>query len=84
MPNTDPTPTVLGEAQWKWLEEQLQVPAEVRLIGSSIQVVAEDHGWEKWTNFPHERERLFTPDPRHEGRPASCSSAATATSPSCR
>jgi alkaline phosphatase D len=21
--------------------------------------VAEDHGWEKWMNFPHERERLF-------------------------
>jgi alkaline phosphatase D len=57
--NTDPTTTILGEAQWRWLGEQLRVPAEVRLLVSSIQVVAEDHGFEKWMNFPHERERLF-------------------------
>lgn len=35
------------------------MPAELRLLGSSIQVVAEDHGWEKWMNIPHERDRLF-------------------------
>ncbi len=58
-PNPDPTTTMLGEDQWRWLEEQLRTPAEVRLIASSIQVVAEDHGWEKWMNLPHERERLF-------------------------
>src|SRR5262249_8359183 len=59
VPNTDKTSTMLGEAQWKWLEEQLRVPARVRLLVSSIQVVAEDHGHEKWANLPHERERLF-------------------------
>jgi alkaline phosphatase D len=59
LPNSDPKATMLGEAQWKWLEEQLRVPAEVRLAVSSIQVVAEDHGWEKWMNLPHERNRLF-------------------------
>ena len=58
-PNPDPTTTMLGEDQWRWLEEQLRTPAEVRLIASSIQVVAEDHGWEKWANLPHERERLY-------------------------
>ncbi len=57
--NPDPTTTVLGEAQWRWLAEQLRVPAEVRLLASSIQVVAKDHGWEKWMNFPHERDRLL-------------------------
>jgi alkaline phosphatase D len=57
--NTDPKSTILGEVQWKWLGEQLKVPAEVRLLISSIQVVAEDHGWEKWMNFPHERARLY-------------------------
>ena len=56
----DPTTTILGEAQWRWLGEQLRVPAEVRLLVSSIQVVAEDHGFEKWMNFPHEREKLYT------------------------
>src|SRR5262245_53217116 len=58
--NKDPDATILGEDQWRWLAEQLKVPAEVRIIASSIQVVAEDHGWEKWMNFPRERERLFT------------------------
>lgn len=35
-PNTDKDATVLGEAQWKWLAEQLKVPAELRLIGSGV------------------------------------------------
>lgn len=50
---------MLGEAQWAWLEARLQEPAELRLLVSSIQVVAEDHGWEKWQNLPAERARLF-------------------------
>ncbi len=58
-PNADPAATILGDDQWKWLEEQLKVPAELRLIGSSIQVLAEDHASEKWMNFPRERDRLF-------------------------
>ena len=58
-PRRDPEATLLGAAQWEWLERQLRKPARVRLIGSSIQVVANDHHWEKWGNFPHERERLF-------------------------
>jgi alkaline phosphatase D len=58
-PILDPAKTMLGKEQWAWLKEQLQVPAEIRLIASSIQVVAKDHGWEKWMNFPLERERLY-------------------------
>jgi alkaline phosphatase D len=57
--NTDPEATMLGDAQWRWLEAQLRAPAEVRIIASSIQVVPEDHGSEKWMNLPRERERLF-------------------------
>src|SRR5262245_17506926 len=57
--NTDPEATILGPEQWKWLGEQLRVPAQVRLIGSSIQLVAEDHGFEKWMNFPLERQRFL-------------------------
>jgi alkaline phosphatase D len=57
--NPDPTTTILGDAQWHWLGEQLRAPAELRLLVSSIQVVPEDHGFEKWMNFPHERARLF-------------------------
>jgi alkaline phosphatase D len=55
----DPKATLLGETQWKWLEEQLKVPAEVRLIGSSVQFVPEDHPFEKWGNIPHERDRFL-------------------------
>jgi alkaline phosphatase D len=57
--NTKPGATMLGEEQWKWLEEQLKQPAELRLIGSGIQVLSEDHPFEKWMNFPRERERLY-------------------------
>jgi alkaline phosphatase D len=55
VPSTDTTSSsMLGEAQWTWLEAQLRQPAEVRLLVSSIQVIAEEHGWEKWANLPHE------------------------------
>ncbi len=58
-PGSDTSVTMLGEAQWKWLGKQLKEPADVRLLVSSIQVIAEDHGFEKWANLPHERQRLF-------------------------
>ena len=57
---TDPGATILGEKQWAWLEEQLRIPAQIRIIGSSIQVVDEDTTGETWANFPLERKRLFT------------------------
>ena len=59
VPNTDPTATMLGRGPVEVAGGAAEEPAELRLIGSSIQVVAEDHGFEKWANFPHERERLF-------------------------
>jgi alkaline phosphatase D len=58
LPDADPTKTMLGEAQWRWLAEQLKQPADVRLIVSGIQVVVEGHGWERWGNFPLEQQRL--------------------------
>lgn len=58
-PNNDPKATMLGEAQWKWLEKQLKVPAELRIIGSGVQVIPNEHGSEMWGNFPLERKRLF-------------------------
>ncbi|XZE54730.1 alkaline phosphatase D family protein [Planctomycetaceae bacterium SH139] len=51
--------TMLGEAQWKWLEQQLRQPAELRIIGSSIQVLSNDHPFEKWGNMPREQARLY-------------------------
>jgi alkaline phosphatase D len=52
--------TILGEEQWRWLERQLSQPADLRIIASSIQVLAEHHGWESWANFPHEQRRLLS------------------------
>ena len=57
-PDADPAKTMLGEAQWAWLEEQLRAPADPRLVVSSIQVLAEGHSYERWGNLPTERERL--------------------------
>lgn len=51
--------TLIGEPQWTWLEDQLRKPADVRIIASSIQVVASEHGWEGWCNFPAEQQRLY-------------------------
>ena len=59
IPNQDRSSTMLGPAQWAWLSEQLSRPAEVRLLISSIQVLAQDHGWERWDALPHERTKLF-------------------------
>jgi alkaline phosphatase D len=59
LPDATPSKTMLGEAQWRWLEAQLREPAQVRLIVSGVQVVAEGHGWERWGNLPLERERLY-------------------------
>ncbi len=57
--NPDPEARLLGDAQWHWLAEQLLQPADLRLIVSGIQVIPDQHCWEKWGNFPHERARLF-------------------------
>jgi alkaline phosphatase D len=59
LPDDDPAKTMLGEAQWAWLADRLEEPAEIRLVVSSIQVLAEGHGWERWGNFPRERQRLY-------------------------
>lgn len=59
IPDEAETAEMLGAAQWKWLEDQLKQPADIRIIASSIQVIAQDHGWEKWMNMPRQREKLF-------------------------
>jgi len=58
-PTQDQNSTILGEEQWRWLETEFQKPANFRILVSSIQVLPEQHGFEKWANFPHERKRLL-------------------------
>lgn len=59
VPDTDPAKTMLGDAQWAWLAEELKKPAELRLLVSSIQVIADGHGWEAWRTLPLERDKLY-------------------------
>ena len=59
IPTQDTSRSLLGSAQWKWLAGQLKQDADVRIIVSSIQVVAYEHRWETWGNMPHEREALY-------------------------
>ena len=56
----DPSGDVLGEAQWQWLEKELtNSDADLHIIGSGIQVLPEEHVYEKWANFPTARQRLL-------------------------
>ena len=50
---------MLGVDQWSWLEAQLLTDMDVLILASSVQIIATNHGFEKWGNFPHERERFF-------------------------
>ncbi|MFN3960488.1 MAG: alkaline phosphatase D family protein [Parvularculaceae bacterium] len=59
LPDADPAKTMLGEAQWRWLAEELKKPADLRLLVSSIQVLSEGHGWEGWRTLPAERQKLY-------------------------
>ena len=59
MPNTYGNGTVLGVTQWQWLTGELKnSKADFNIIVSSIQVLAAEHGFETWGNFPHEVEKL--------------------------
>lgn len=58
-PDTHPDKTILGATQWAWLEKQLKMPADIRLLVSSIDVIPDEHPFEKWANLPLERERLI-------------------------
>lgn len=50
---------MLGEEQWKWMEDQLKQPADLRIIASSTQFSITHNGYEAWANFPHEQKRML-------------------------
>ncbi|RUO78166.1 phosphodiesterase [Idiomarina tyrosinivorans] len=56
LPN--PTGSLLGEPQWQWLAEQLQQPAEVRVIASATPVLAPQNGYDSWAMYSQEQMRL--------------------------
>lgn len=58
-PYTTSDSTMLGAEQWKWVEEKLKEPADLRIIGSSTQFGITHNGYEAWANFPHEQKRFI-------------------------
>ena len=58
-PTQDTTKTMLGSNQWSWLENQLSQNMDILILASSVQVIAKNNGFEKWGNFPNERQKLF-------------------------
>lgn len=69
--------TMLGERQWAWLEQQLQVPAELRIFASSLQVAADFPGWEAWVNYARDQGRLLDAIRRHRADGLFCISGDT-------
>lgn len=58
-PNENQDSTFLGNEQWAWLEAQLSIPADLRIIGSSTQFGISYNGYEAWANVPIERQKLI-------------------------
>lgn len=58
-PNAYGDGTMLGEAQWDWLDKELKSSkASFNIIVSGVQFLSNQHGFETWGNFPHEVDRL--------------------------
>ena len=57
--NDEPNATILGAEQWKWFEDELNQDFDFLMIFSSIQIIPQDHGFEKWDNFPKERDKIL-------------------------
>ena len=52
--------TVLGEEQWQWLENEIKnSDATINIFVSGLQILPDEHPYEKWANFPKERERFI-------------------------
>jgi len=56
----NPDGDMMGDAQWTWFEQELKrSDADVHIIGSSVQFIANEHFSEKWGNFPKARQRML-------------------------
>ena len=56
-----PDADILGAAQWRWLETELAGdPAALTVIVSGTQVLASEHRWDKWADYPKAKRRLLS------------------------
>ena len=50
---------ILGETQWKWLENELNTStAQINIIGTSIQFIPKRALFELWRRFPKSKQRM--------------------------
>ncbi len=66
LPDWDTGKTMLGAAQWLWLEAEFQRPADIRFVVTSIQLIAEGHGYERWGNLPLEQQKFIELVVKHD------------------
>lgn len=59
LPHESADSTLLGPGQWAWFKAQLEVPCDVRVIGSSTQFGIAYNGYEAWANFPAEQRLML-------------------------
>ena len=52
-------PTMLGQEQWAWFEDEIQEDMDLLIVLSSVQVLPRSHQFEKWNLFPKERSKLL-------------------------
>ena len=51
---------LLGVDQWSWLEKELSTnDATINLFAGGIQLLSDEHPYEKWANFPLAQKRFF-------------------------
>jgi alkaline phosphatase D len=59
-----PDADILGAAQWRWLEAELGGlggnRAALTVIVSGTQVLASEHRWDKWADYPKAKQRLLS------------------------
>lgn len=65
-PSEQSNASMLGKKQWLWLEAELQKPAKIKVIASSLQLLPEFTGWESWANYPHDRNKLLALIKKHQ------------------
>ncbi len=52
--------SILGQKQWQWLVGELREnDADVHILASGVQILPEEHEFEKWANFGTDRTRLL-------------------------
>ena len=56
--NINPDATILGDDQWSWLIKTINVEANLVIVATSIQLLATQHRFEKWSNFPKDHSKL--------------------------